>query len=149
MGNDRAKDAYRKGAGAGEKDGRKRPLPRARFLRYRQQKAAARREGFTARSEAAVMGTWILFFFIAFGAKALLAFVMIYLIFPSDRVCNVCDGETLPVRMGAPGRLMQTLLLGRVQRRWCPRCGWEGLTRVTRPPAVPAVAVAGQPTRRR
>jgi hypothetical protein len=75
------------------------------------------------------MLTWIFFFFLAFGAKALLAFAMIYLIFPNDRVCNECDGETMLVQMGPTGRLLSAFSLGRVQRRWCPRCGWEGLTR--------------------
>lgn len=75
------------------------------------------------------MLTWIFFFFLAFGAKVLLAFAMIYLIFPADRVCNECDGETLPIQMGPVGRLLSLLSLGRIQRRWCPQCGWEGLTR--------------------
>ncbi len=75
------------------------------------------------------MLTWIFFFFLAFGAKALLAVAMIYLIIPTDRVCNECDGETMLVQMGVMGRLLSALTLGRVQRRWCPRCGWEGLTR--------------------
>jgi len=75
------------------------------------------------------MLTWIFFFFLAFGAKALLAFAMIYLIFPSDRVCNECDGDTMLVQMGPMGRILSVFSLGRVQRRWCPRCGWEGLTR--------------------
>ncbi|HEU4457434.1 MAG TPA: hypothetical protein VFR81_30470 [Longimicrobium sp.] len=75
------------------------------------------------------MLTWIFFFFVAFGAKALLAFAMIYLIFPSDRVCNECDGETMLMQMGPMGRVLSACSLGRVQRRWCPHCGWEGLTR--------------------
>jgi hypothetical protein len=75
---------------------------------------------------------WIFFFFVAFGAKLLLAFAMIYLIFPSDRVCSECDGETVPIRMGAAGRMLSHLSFGYVQRRWCPRCGWEGLTRTGR-----------------
>lgn len=75
------------------------------------------------------MLTWTLFFFLAFGAKALLAFAMIYLIFPADRVCSQCDGETLPIQMGWGGRFLSMLSLGRIQRRWCPHCGWEGLTR--------------------
>ncbi|HEX8693490.1 MAG TPA: hypothetical protein VF746_13795 [Longimicrobium sp.] len=78
------------------------------------------------------MLTWIFLFFVAFGAKVLLAFAMIYLIFPADRVCNECDGETLPIQMGPVGRFLSALSLGRVQRRWCPRCGWEGLTRTGR-----------------
>ena len=70
------------------------------------------------------MLTWIFFFFVAFGAKALLAFAMIYLIFPADRVCSECDGDTLPIRMGPLGRALSFLSRGAVQRRWCPRCGW-------------------------
>jgi hypothetical protein len=31
--------------------------------------------------------------------------------------------------MGPAGRLLSWLSRGAVQRRWCPRCGWEGLTR--------------------
>ena len=78
------------------------------------------------------MLTLIEFVFIAFGAKALLAFAMIYLLLPADRTCSSCDGETLPLRMGPLGRLLSALSLGVVQRRWCPRCGWEGLTRTGR-----------------
>jgi len=79
----------------------------------------------------------------AAAPKALLAFAMIYLIFPADRVCSECDGETLAIRMGPAGRLLSWMSRGAVQRRWCPRCGWEGLTRSgtldrTRPPE-PAV----------
>ncbi|HEU0054397.1 MAG TPA: hypothetical protein VFQ39_14515 [Longimicrobium sp.] len=88
---------------------------------------------------------WLLFFFIAFGAKALLATVMIYLIFPADRVCSACDGDTLPLRMGPLGRAAQALFP--VQRRWCPRCGWEGLTRTTGRASLAAVDVPGEPTR--
>ena len=72
------------------------------------------------------------FFFVAFGAKVVLAAAMIYLIFPAERTCSACDGETLPVRMGAGGRAVSRLTMGRLQRRWCPRCGWEGLTRTGR-----------------
>ena len=78
------------------------------------------------------MLTWIFFFFIAFGAKVLLAFAMIYWMLSTDRVCNECDGETLPIQMGPFGRSLSMLSFGRVQRRWCPRCGWEGLTRTGR-----------------
>jgi hypothetical protein len=72
---------------------------------------------------------WLLFFFVAFGAKALLAFIMIYLLLPSDRSCAQCDEETLWIRSNRAGRLGSALSLGRVQWRWCPRCGWEGLAR--------------------
>lgn len=75
------------------------------------------------------MLTWISFFFVAFFAKLGLAAAMCYLIFSADRTCDGCDSETLPVRMGAAGRLLNRLLLGRLQKRWCPRCGWQGITR--------------------
>lgn len=77
--------------------------------------------------------TYALFFFVAFGAKVVLAAATIYLIFPSERECPQCDCETLPVRMGALGRGVSRLMLGTLQRRWCPRCGWEGTTRTARP----------------
>jgi hypothetical protein len=72
---------------------------------------------------------WLLFFFVAFGAKAVLAFIMIFLLLPSDRSCAQCDDETLWIRSNRAGRFGSALTLGRVQWRWCPRCGWEGLAR--------------------
>ncbi len=75
---------------------------------------------------------WLFFFFIAVGAKLILALVTIYLLFPSDNCCNNCDGETLLLQMGRSGRAVSRLLLGTLQRRWCPRCGWEGLARTGR-----------------
>jgi hypothetical protein len=77
------------------------------------------------------MLAWLLFFFIAFGAKVVLACAMIYLILPADRVCSGCDAETLPLRMGGMGRLCARVMLNRIQRRFCPRCGWEGFIRIT------------------
>jgi hypothetical protein len=76
---------------------------------------------------------WIFFFFVAFGAKVILAFAMIYLILEEERGCPSCDAETILVRMGLAGRALSLLTFGRVQRRWCPRCGWEGLTRTGAP----------------
>lgn len=75
------------------------------------------------------MLAWLLFFFVAFGSKVLLATAMIYLILEEERGCPSCDRETLLVRMGPMGRIASLLSMGRVQKRWCPRCGWEGLTR--------------------
>ncbi len=72
---------------------------------------------------------WLLFFFIAFGAKVLLAFAMVYLLLPTDVSCAHCDEETLLIRANRAGRAGFALTFGRVQWRWCPRCGWEGLTR--------------------
>jgi hypothetical protein len=77
---------------------------------------------------------WLLFAFVAFGAKLLLALITIYLLFPGDRCCNQCDGETLLMRMGRAGRIVSRLLLGTIQWRWCPRCGWEGVARTGRTP---------------
>ena len=97
------------------------------------------------------MLTWAFFFFLAFGAKVVLAFAMIYWMLSSDRVCNQCDGETLPIQMGPAGRLFSRCTLGYVQRRWCPRCGWEGLTRsgrLNRPGPYPADAERRPATRR-
>ena len=76
--------------------------------------------------------TWILFFLIAFVAKAGLAAAMCYLIFPDQRSCDQCDADTLPVRMGSLGRVLNLLMRGRLQKRWCPRCGWQGMTRTGR-----------------
>ena len=78
------------------------------------------------------MLTWIFFFFIAFGAKLVLAAAMCYFIFPAERTCDECNADTLPVRMSAPGRVMSKVMLGRLQKRWCPRCGWQGITRTGR-----------------
>ncbi|MDQ3606215.1 MAG: hypothetical protein M3418_08550 [Gemmatimonadota bacterium] len=77
---------------------------------------------------------WLFFFFVAMGAKLLLALVTIYLLLPSDRRCNDCDGETLLLQMSRGGRFAARLLLRALQRRWCPHCGWEGLARTGRHP---------------
>ena len=76
---------------------------------------------------------WLFFFFVAFGAKVVLAFVMIYLLLPTDRQCVQCDDDTLLIRPSRAGRLGFALSRGRVQYRWCPRCGWEGLARHSPP----------------
>lgn len=89
---------------------------------------------------------YLLFFFVAVGAKLILAVVTVYLLFSTDRSCSACDGETLPLRMRAPGRLLSWLLAGKLQRRWCPRCGWEGFTR-TGGQSLAASEEATRPTR--
>jgi len=81
------------------------------------------------------MLAYLLFIFVAFGSKLVLALLTIYYLFPSDASCPGCDGETLLVRMSRGGRLLSLVFLGRVRSRWCPRCRWEGLTR---PRAAPA-----------
>jgi hypothetical protein len=75
------------------------------------------------------MLAWVFFFFVAFGSKVILATAMIYLILEEERGCPSCDAETALLRMGLPGRLLSLCSGGRVQKRWCPQCGWEGLTR--------------------
>ena len=52
---------------------------------------------------------WILFFFVAFGSKVVLAMATIYLLFPDERSCSQCDGDTLVMRMGAVGRATSRL----------------------------------------
>ncbi|CAN5715371.1 hypothetical protein BH23GEM3_BH23GEM3_19660 [soil metagenome] len=88
---------------------------------------------------------YVIFFFVALGAKLLFALVTIYLLFPAERSCNECDGETLLLQMGAGGRMLSRLCLGALQRRWCPACRWEGFTR--RGPAQESgAAIASGPT---
>ena len=72
---------------------------------------------------------WLLFIFVAFLSKALLAFAMIYILLPNQRSCAQCDEETLLIRGGRIARIGSAIAFGRVQWRWCPRCGWEGLCR--------------------
>jgi hypothetical protein len=87
----------------------------------------------------------LLFFFIAVGAKLILALVMIYLLLPADRRCNRCDGETLLLRSSVLGLLS----LGRVQRRWCPSCGTEFFARRGEDTSSPGVFTDSRtPTRR-
>ena len=79
-----------------------------------------------------MIGWYVLFIFVAFGSKLVLAAVTIYLIVPADPQCGRCERETLLIRMGPIGRLFAPLLLWTVQRRWCPACGWEGFCRISR-----------------
>jgi hypothetical protein len=88
---------------------------------------------------------YLLFLFVAFGAKLVLAVVMIYLLLPADPTCSECDGDTLLLRMGPVGRACSWLCFGQLQRRWCPRCGWEGMARPGRSGAGPVPA--GERTR--
>jgi hypothetical protein len=87
--------------------------------------------------------TYLLYFFVTFISKAILALVVCFYIFPTERTCDGCDCETLPVRMGPVGRMASRLTGGRLQRRWCPRCGREGLTRAGRTAEEEQARLAG------
>ncbi|HET8656316.1 MAG TPA: hypothetical protein VFL93_12420 [Longimicrobiaceae bacterium] len=93
---------------------------------------------------------WLLFFFVVFGSKVILAVVTIYLLLPNDRRCSQCDEETLLIGGKGMSRMRERLFLGRVQWRWCPHCGWEGMTRriPESPPARGASIDTTTPTRR-
>jgi hypothetical protein len=86
--------------------------------------------------------TYLLYFFVAFISKAILGVGMCYLLFSTERTCDGCDAETIPIRMGGAGRLLSRLMGGRLQRRWCPRCGWQGITRTGGLSAQERAAVA-------
>ena len=95
---------------------------------------------------------WILFFFVALGAKLILGVLTVYLLLPTDRRCSQCDEETILLRPSRLGRFGSALSLGRIQWRWCPRCDWEGMSRRTgreppRPSPTPTDSSA--PPRRR
>jgi hypothetical protein len=95
--------------------------------------------------------TWVFFFFVAFGSKVVLAAATIYLLLPRERRCDECDGETIPIRMGLTARSFSRVFAGKVQRRWCPQCGWEGLTRTGRlnPPGTLVSDVDTEPVEQR
>mgnify|MGYP006174735807 CR=1 FL=1 len=72
---------------------------------------------------------YLIFFFVTVGAKFILALVMIYLLLPTDRRCAECDEETILLEGHPLVRAVTRVLPGRLQRRWCPRCGHEGFAR--------------------
>jgi hypothetical protein len=72
---------------------------------------------------------WLLYFFVVLGAKLLLALLTIYFLLPAESTCNQCDEDTILLQARAGSRLVSLVCLGTLQRRWCPRCGWEGFAR--------------------
>lgn len=88
---------------------------------------------------------YLIFFFVTVGAKLALALVMIYLLLPTNQRCGECEGETLLMEGHALVKLVTRWSPGRLQRRWCPRCGREAFAR---PPihAGPAGRTAGSST---
>jgi hypothetical protein len=65
-----------------------------------------------------------------------------------SRHCPLCGNETVPVSSRA-GRIARKLWFRHsIQRRWCVRCGWEGLARLARAathPMIELVAVSPAP----
>jgi hypothetical protein len=91
---------------------------------------------------------YLLFFFVTVGAKLILALAMIYLLLPTDRHCADCEEETLLMEGSRVVRFVCRLWPGRLQRRWCPRCGREGFARpVLRGPAPEPAPRTRTPTR--
>lgn len=89
---------------------------------------------------------YVLFLFVAFGSKLVLALATIWFLLPEERDCAGCGGETVAVRMGGFGRTVRRLMLGRIERRWCPGCGWEGTSRIPKERRTPlTIRVAGPP----
>lgn len=70
------------------------------------------------------------FVFAVLGSKLMIALWAIYYLLPGGRSCPACDAETIPLEMGLPHRLCGALFfLGKVRRRWCPECAWDGFVR--------------------
>jgi hypothetical protein len=67
---------------------------------------------------------------------------MIYMLLPSERSCNSCDGETLLIRPSGFAGGLARLTRGRLQQRWCPRCEWYGFSRLVPAPREPSATVA-------
>jgi hypothetical protein len=91
---------------------------------------------------------WLLFFFLAFGSKVVLAVAMIYLMLDSDRACPSCDNETMAIRLEGWKRSLGFLTRGYVEHRWCPRCQWDGLTRTGRGSHAGTRSASGSPSLR-
>lgn len=51
---------------------------------------------------------------------------------PRGRRCPECGAESLPLRVRLAGLISLVLPQNVIQRRWCMRCGWTGLTRLPR-----------------
>ena len=116
-----------------------------RFLHGADDGSALRRNSLPLRY---AMLMWLLFFFVAFGAKLVLAVAMIYLMLDSERDCASCATETIPIQMKGWSRLLAFITLAYVQRRWCPHCEWEGLTRTGHLNRAGAPSSSGAPSLR-
>lgn len=61
-----------------------------------------------------------------------------YRTLPEGKTCPLCGGETLRLVsswLGLTSRVLRATIL---HRRWCPRCGWEGVTRIPLERAAPS-----------
>jgi len=95
----------------------------------------------------------VVFVFAVLGTKLMLALWVIYHLFPGGKSCPECDRETIPLQMNFAERAFGALLfLGKVRRRWCPECAWDGLarasssSRVASPPSIPVRTPVDRPT---
>jgi hypothetical protein len=77
----------------------------------------------------------VVFVFAVLGTKLIIALWVIYYLFPDTRTCPECAEQTIPLQMDWLERFCGSLLfLGKVRRRWCPECAWEGFARRCRTP---------------
>lgn len=75
----------------------------------------------------------VLYLLLVIALPLVLSLAMGYRGLPRGRSCPLCAGETIWLR----SRWLRPLRLGagqRLQARWCPGCGWEGLARVREAP---------------
>lgn len=76
----------------------------------------------------------ILYLLLVIALPLALSLAMGYRGLPRGRTCPLCGGETLRLQR----RWLRLVRLGGGQRlhgRWCPRCSWEGVSRVRELPA--------------
>lgn len=90
-----------------------------------------------------LISTYLLLVFLV---PVLLSAIVSLRALPRSTVCPLCSRDTvlLQARGGRPGGGVLRLL--RLERRWCPPCGWGGLTRRTTSraawPGMTPVAIA-------
>lgn len=79
---------------------------------------------------------------LVFLVPVVLSAVVSYRALPRTANCPLCAGDTLVVRRSWLRFLARLAPRARLQRRWCLKCGWEGLTRAE-PRRAPAPVEAG------
>lgn len=79
---------------------------------------------------------------LVFLVPVVLSAVVSYRALPRTADCPLCAGDTLVVRRPWFRLLSRVLPRARLQRRWCMKCGWEGLARAAPRPAPAPVEAA-------